>query len=104
MWAILHFIRFFPGNLRAIEKKNITTLTGICSQNVTQFINFIDFESAPESCRVVSSTFWILLFRNKQIPDNNPFWFLSISFSFEYAVSKSAKNKGTRSETSQIKY
>ena len=53
-------------------KKN-TGITGICSQSVTQLINFTDFESAPGSWRVISLTFWILLFGNKQIPDNNRF-------------------------------
>ena len=64
-----------------------------------QFMDFRVFESALRNSGVISSTFWILSFINKHFPYQLHYYFLFISISFLYFLSRSARNKGNKNAT-----
>ena len=68
-------------------------------QDVMQFMDFRVFESALGNYDVISSTFWTPYFRNKYIPYNMHYYFLSISISFLKFLSRSSRNKENKNGT-----
>ena len=68
-------------------------------QDVMQFMDFRVFESALGNYDVISSAFWTPYFRNKFIPYNMHYHFLSISISFLKFLSRSARNKENKNGT-----
>ena len=68
-------------------------------EDITQFMDFKVFESALGSSGVISSTFWTLYFKNKDIPYKLHYYFLSIYISFLYFLSNSARNRANKNAT-----
>ena len=64
-----------------------------------QFMDFRVFESVLGSSGIISSNFWTLSFINKHIPYKLHYYFLFISTSFLYFLSRSARNKGNKNAT-----
>ena len=64
---------------------------GLAGEDLLQFIKFKAWK-----CRAISSALWNFFFENKQIPDDNHYYFPFVSLSLPYGLSKSARNKGKR--------